>query len=100
MQESECNTATGRNTVKTKESAANLVLSALERTAEHAQKTAAVVMDKTSMVTLPVPPTTSGVGEKAQRQDYPPFFEQIRQKTESINNSLDQIEDIMRRCEL
>ena len=83
-----------------KESVSNMILSALERTAEHAQKTAAVVMDKTSMVTLPVPPMTSGVGEKAQRQEYPPFFEQIRQRTESINDSLDHIEDIMQRCEL
>jgi len=83
-----------------KESAADLVLSELERTAERAQKTAAVVMDKTSMVTKPAPPTTSGAEGKAQREEYPPFFDQIRQKAESINNSLSNIEDIMRRCEL
>ena len=83
-----------------KESASSMVLSALERTAEQAQKTATVVMDKTSMVTKPAPPTTSGAGEKVQQEEYPPFFEQIRQKTESINNSLNQIADIMQRCEL
>ena len=82
------------------DSVASMVLTELEGTAERAQKTAAVVMDKTSMVTKPAPPTTSGAEGKAQREEYPPFFDQIRQKTESINNSLSNIEDIMRRCEL
>ena len=86
---------------KVKETAASMVLSELERTVERAQKIAAVVAERTNTITRQEPPV--GMCEQAAgtpRKEYPPFFDQIRQKAESINNSLSNIEDIMRRCEL
>lgn len=91
---------TGCNTTQ-KESAASLVFAELERTAERAQKTAAVVAERTSSVVCQEPPQTmSEQAAKQPRIEYPPFFDLIRQKTESINDSLSQIEDTMLRCEL
>ena len=85
----------------TQESVASVVLTELEGTAERAEKTAAVVAEKTNSVTRDVSGEVEKVrSEKAQPKNFPPLFGRIRELTESINNSLDRIGDIMRRCEL
>ena len=92
----------GCNTIKAKETAAIMVLSTLEDTAGKAEKLACVVAEKMSSVTrdfaaeAACPDKANTLAPKA----YPPLFERIRELTESINNSLDRIADIMRRCEL
>ena len=76
------------------------VLTDLERTAERAQKIACVVGERISGVTRDSETTVSGGKNEPTNPSYPSFFEQLRQKTTSINNSLSQIEDVMRRLEL
>ena len=90
----------GSSQVKEKETAANMVLSELERTAERAQKIAAVVAERTSSVIRAASPNTSEEAKKPVSPELPPLFELIRLKMVSINNSLSDLEDIMRRCEL
>ncbi len=82
-----------------KETVSSMVLAELDRTAERAQKNAVIVEEMTNSITRSETPDT-GESLKEPRQEYPSFFDQIRQKTESINDSLSRIEDIMRRCEL
>ena len=84
--------------VEKRESVGGQVLRDLEQTAERAQKTACVVGERTNGVTRSE--TKVQEGKDIPNPSYPPFFEQIRQKTLSINESLSQIEDVMRRVEL
>ena len=99
----------GCNTVKVKETTAIMVLSTLEATAGKAEKLACVVTEKTNSVTRQEPAQTPSVKvtfAKGQdvpseyNQQWPPLFDRIKELTESINNSLDRIADIMQRCEL
>ena len=82
------------------ESVASMVLTELEGTAERAEKTAAVVAEKTNSVTRDVSGEVEKMRSEKAQPNFPPLFGRIRELTESINNSLDRIEDIMRRCEL
>ena len=89
---------------KEKETAASIVLSTLEATANKAEKLACVVTEKTNSVTrqepVQTPPVTGQNVPSELNQQWPPLFGRIKELTESINNSLDRIADIMRRCEL
>jgi len=90
--------------LKAKETAANMILSILEVTATTAEKIAGGVAEKTKSVTRqedPPPPSAKGPNVPCEiNQQWPPLFGRIKELTESINNSLDRIADIMRRCEL
>ena len=86
------------NCPKAKESAATEVLAILERTAARAEKTCALVSERTSSIARPE--SQPCVGDKNETQSYPPLFGRINELADSINRSLAGIEDIMRRCEL
>ena len=93
----------GCSTIKAKETAANMVLSTLEATASKAEKLVCVVTEKTNSVTRQDPVQARVTGQNVPgkaNQQWPSLFGRIKELTESINNSLDRIADIMRRCEL
>ena len=88
-----------------KETATSIVLSMLEATAKASEKIAAIVGEKTNSVTRqePARPDSNKLQPATPREEnqhYPPLLSRIKELVESINNSLDRIEDIMRRCEL
>ncbi len=87
---------------KVRETAASVVLSMLESTAGRAEKLVSIVLEKTNSVTRQEPPSAQVTETKNpnQRVTYPPLFNRQRELIESINRSLDGIEDIMSRCEL
>ena len=88
---------------KVKETAASMVLSALEATAARAEKIACVVAEKTSSVTRQEPAQTSVRGPNVPCEidrEWPLLFGRIRELTESIGTSLSRIEYTMQRCEL
>ena len=92
MQEPDCVKAA-------RESIGSEVLTSLERTAQRAQKVAADIAERMSSVTSDDPSGITGPDKALALPSYPSFFDQIRQKTDSINNSLSRIEDVMRRVE-
>jgi len=103
MQE-QCDTGRGSDAEKEKrETAASMVISMLEGTAGRAEKVVCTLTEKTNSITRKEPPSTSTQGIQnpaVPREEYPPLFDRQRELIESINRSLDGIEDIMRRCEL